>query len=271
LALNDIVSNRINLSLVEFNNQYKHQITKINNNIDNHFNRIRLQIGAETSIATKDIFIRYNQLFGGLSLNIDRSLIRFSENSIAIQNFTTNYQKANIKKWKETKNLTIDSEKTILHANYHVEDKVEITIKNTRKSIDMIDELPKKEEIKDTMKETRDESLSPKFQEVNSTVVNSYSQVMDEVRKLADKINDLKCNMSQEFQRTQETLNSVKRSNSSEDLQIPFKDNHNTRNTRRNKDPKPPTDKNPKDNIKVKIMIAARNCKDLLDLKKDYN
>jgi hypothetical protein len=126
----------------------------INNNIKNHFSMIRLQIGAETSLATKDIFIRHNQLINGFNRNIDRSLIRFSESSIAIQTFTTNYQKANTKLWLDTKNSLTNSEKSLLRAShitenciYAVENKVDIIIQKTN----IIEDLPKIGDIEDTL------------------------------------------------------------------------------------------------------------------------
>jgi hypothetical protein len=90
---------------------------------------------------------------------------------------------------------------------------------------------------------------------------------MEAARKLSDKIDKLNNNMSREFHKTKESFNSIKSFNSFENIHPPFKEERKNRIPREHKDPKPLSDDNPIDPIKYKIMIAARNCKDMPDFK----
>jgi hypothetical protein len=91
-----------------------------------------------------------------LSLTIDDkfegSLNRIISQSSAIQRFTNNCQSANTSAWKETSKLIVNSESSILNANYttercihSMENSLSIVLKNSRKSINFISKIPQKE------------------------------------------------------------------------------------------------------------------------------
>jgi hypothetical protein len=148
------------------------------------------------------------------------------------------YQKANNKAWKDTRHLVNNAENSILRSNYQrekyihmIENDLRITLNNTQQCINMLDFAPKKEQFNDAVSDILNGSLIPKLlqqqssiNDVDRHVVNNNAHIMDAVRNLSDKKDNQNTNMSQEFHKIKESYNSIRRSNSFEDLHSPFKE-----------------------------------------------
>jgi hypothetical protein len=81
-----------------------------------------------------------------------------------------------------------------------------------------MDSFPKKEQFKEAVSDIVNDSVFPKMiqlqssiTEVDNHVKDNETHIMDSVKKLSDKIDNLNTNMSQEFHKTQESYNSIKR------------------------------------------------------------